>query len=360
LASLAACGGPSEAEGLGIARGTQAFVNGTDDRQEYFELTRAEDRAALRQSAVALVPVEIADALADGISARVTTWGELNDLCADEPFEAQPSAAFCSGVLVDWDLVLTSGHCTDFLPPSAYRIVFGYYYGAPGQLAISADDIYEPAEVVTSRLDPSGQDDRVDFAWIRLRRPARPPQSPAAVHTRARGVALGDPVISIGAGGGVPIKLDAGGLVRDIRAGSDDYFVADTDTSEGSSGGGIFDSELALVGTLARGAPDFVAREDGCWISDRESDPALANEQFTYAHRAVEQLCATGAASALCDPECGAPCSVLTGPVVSVSDGDGGCAIGGRSNAATGPGPWMLALLLLAQRRRARVRDSVE
>jgi trypsin-like peptidase len=351
-AGVVACGSPSEADGLG--RATQAFVNGPDDRQEYFELTRPDDRAVVRQSAVALVPVEIADALAQGALDQVITWGELNDLCGEEPFEDQPSAAFCSGVLVDWDLVLTSGHCTDFLALSDYRIVFGYYYGAPDQLEISPEDIYEPAEVITSRLDPSGQDERVDFAWIRLRRPARVPHWPAVVHARERGVAVGDPVISVGAGGGVPIKLDDGALVRDIRADIDDYFVADTDTSEGSSGGGIFDAELALVGTLARGAPDFVPRGDGCWISDRESDPALANEQFTYVHRAVEQLCATGSTSALCDPACGTPCNVSSISTEPVDDGESGCSLNTRPNGAASLALPLLALLLLQKRQKTQ------
>jgi hypothetical protein len=119
---------------------------------------------------------------------------------------------------------------------------------------------------------------------------------------------MNDRVISIGAGGGVPMKWDEGGRVQGIRADYDDYLIADTDTSQGSSGGGVFDANLVLLGNLARGAPDFERSADGCFVTSTESDPAAAREQFTYAHRAVEALCATGSDSVLCDETCGEPC----------------------------------------------------
>src|SRR4051812_43602771 len=218
----------------------QAFINGSDDRLEYFELTDPAQRAALAEFPVALMPASNLRALTSGDAAGIESWGELDELCDDAPFRAELAASFCSGVLVDWNLVLTSGHCIDLVPIQALRVVFGYYYVAPGKLALSNADAYPVAEVVVSRRDPAEADQRLDFAWLRLQSAVKAPHRPVAVYTQPPGPALGDSIISIGAGGGVPIKLDAGGHVQETRDAYGDYFVADTDTSEGSSGGGAY------------------------------------------------------------------------------------------------------------------------
>jgi hypothetical protein len=264
---------------------------------------------------------------------------------------------------VDWDLVLTSGHCVDAIPLDELRIAFDYYYESEGQLGTTAADIYEVKRVLTSRRDPEAATDateRLDYAWLQLEHPVRLPHRPARLFTRTRGVVENDPVISIGAGGGVPIKWDAGGHVQDTREAYDDYFVADTDTSQGSSGGGVFDSQLAVVGSLARGAADFAVTPAGCYVTSSESDPAQAHEQFTYAHRAVEGLCASGYSGLLCDDSCEEPCDAgQLGPPPEPKR-DSGCALcaGSRSTAAWfGALPALLALMrrrAALSRRRAR------
>jgi hypothetical protein len=322
-AALWACGSevPDFASGPVTGRAEQAFINGEDDRLEYFELSDSNDRSLMQESIVALVQDAAARELSRGNVAMVPTWGELNDLCPDEPFVDQPSAAFCSGVLVDWDLVLTSGHCVDVLPLANMRVVFNYYFEQPGELALTRNDVYRVAEVVLARDDQSRSEERLDFGWLRLAEPVRPPHFPAAVRTRPPEVELGDGIIAINAGGGIPFKFDAGGQVRDLRTGSDDYFVADTDTSEGSSGGAAFDAEHLLVGTLARGAPDFILTSDGCVATDREQNPRLAREQFTYAYRSVAALCEVDPERWLCDSSCEMGCEPPPPPAPQGNDG---------------------------------------
>jgi hypothetical protein len=292
------------------------------------------------------------------------TWGQLNRLCDGEPFGDQPVAAFCSGVLVDYDLVLTSGHCVNVIPLEHLRVAFDYYYRDRGDIAASEADVYEVSRVIAARRDEAPQTEageRLDFAWLELAEPARPPHQPAPIFTRSRGASPNDPVISIGAGGGVPIKWDEGGHVQRTRSGVDDYFIADTDTSQGSSGGGIFDSGLALLGNLARGAPDFEPTEAGCYVTSTESEPAAAQEQFTYAHRAVEALCATGSHSVLCDPSCAEPCAAAVFGVGPESDGtsdDSGCALVGARSVARGGSGLLFALGLGALVRRRSGRRS--
>jgi hypothetical protein len=350
LGLLSACGAEAPPE-LGVAATgqlTRAFVNGDDDRREYFELTDELERSALARFSVALMTEEASSALLEGETSALPTWGEIDGLCSEQPFAEQPSAAFCSGVLVDWDLVLTSGHCVDVVPLANLRVVFGYYYQAPGELAVSRSDVYIPRDMVASRRDPGGGDERLDFAWLELSERVSLPQEPAAVHTRARGAAPGDSVISVGAGGGVPFKWDAGGRVQDDRAQFDDYFIADTDTSHGSSGGALLDSQFAVLGTLARGAPDFVQTDAGCSITSQNANPGAAQEEFTYAHRAIEALCENGSSSSLCDADCEQPCVPKARPLTTEANASDGCSLRGSPGAySSARWVWLLAGVLV-------------
>lgn len=338
---------------LSLGRGSQAFINGEDDRREYFELTEDAQRSALESFTTVLMSQSAAAALAAGDTGALPTWGEVDRLCPDQPFVAQPSAAFCSGVLLDWDLVLTSGHCIDAVPLRELRIVFNYFYRSPDELALSEDDVYEVRRVLASRRDPDGEGERLDFAWLELQQEARPPHEPARAYTRGRGAELNEPVISIGAGGGVPLKLDQGGRVQDIRSEFDDYLIADTDTSQGSSGGALFDSGFAVLGSLARGALDFAFTDAGCYVSNVESEPSAAQEQFTYVHRAVDVLCDAHPEQPLCQRECEGPCAA--DDPLEGGDSDG-CALGPVAPRRGSPLSLVLALgaALIARRARAR------
>src|SRR6185295_1876539 len=87
LPGLLACGSGGDSPAVpAIGQAGQAFINGEDDRQEYFELTNSDDRSLLQQSIVALVPDVAARQLLREDLGTVPTWGELNDLCPDEPF----------------------------------------------------------------------------------------------------------------------------------------------------------------------------------------------------------------------------------------------------------------------------------
>jgi hypothetical protein len=358
------CSGNGESDPL--AQGNQAFVNGADDRLEYFQLPEGFQRAALEQFSVVLMSSGAADVVSSGDVGLLPTWGVVNNLCPGEPFAEQPAAAFCSGVLLDWNLVLTSGHCVNAIALEELRVAFGYYYAAEGQIGLRPEDVYSVARVLTSRRDPSSEGnaaERLDYAWLELERDVSDEHRPAPAFVRGPGADEGAAVISIGAGGGVPLKWDAGGRVQDTRPELDDYFIADTDTSQGSSGGGIFDENLVVLGSLARGAADFSPSEAGCNETATESDPAAAREQFTFVHRAVQGLCAEGSDSALCDSECGEPCDAAAFGGPAAPDDESGCALG-SAGAHGGPaGAWAVAgagigLWLLRRRPASAARPS--
>jgi hypothetical protein len=287
-----------------------AIVYGEDDRRDYFAVQDAAVRSRLAQSVVAIAPRR-AFALANGrFESEVPSYGEKGNLCDGEPFADQPTVAFCSGILVDWDLVLTADHCTRVFTAEEMVVLGGYYYVHDGELAIRPTDVYPVSEIVAEAL-PSSDSAQLDFAWLRLSRRAGPPLHPAPIATGPQAAHKGDPLVFMGTPGGTPVKADEGGLVRDARDGIVDYFVADTDTFHGSSGGGAFDRKMTLVGILARGSEDLTATTAGCNASVREADPTRAAEEFTYAHRALEALCASPGRSSLCRADCGEPCEAL-------------------------------------------------
>jgi hypothetical protein len=110
--SLWGCGNSPSPE-YGVARST--LVYGVDGRSEYFERAEPAVRERLALSSVALVPNLWLDGASGELTAAAPTSRELDGVCPDERFGDQPSIAFCTGVLVDWDLVLTAGHCVRVL-----------------------------------------------------------------------------------------------------------------------------------------------------------------------------------------------------------------------------------------------------
>ncbi|MDX2051837.1 MAG: trypsin-like peptidase domain-containing protein [Polyangiaceae bacterium] len=303
-----ACSNPtSHAEGSRQA--SEKIVYGTDDRKEFYEV---EDRG-LQLTAQAAVAFVLNSSVRPGTDPPFVspTYGEASQLCAGVAFEAQPSAAFCSGVLVDFDLVLTAGHCLRLFPLSQIRIVSHYYYTAPGTLEIQASNVFRVKKIVAEALDPEGGIPRLDFAWVRLDHPV-PHSTPVPIFKQPPPLTAGTPLVAVSAPGGIPFKIDAGGQVQDPRSQLLDYFVADTDTAHGASGAGAFSAGGGLVGILARGGEDFVSTPAGCNATNVQPSGGPAGEQFTYAHRAVDGLCQSDpSASSLCRADCAEPCAAL-------------------------------------------------
>lgn len=309
---------------------SSALVYDADDRQEYYEVTSLSLRDIAARGTVALVQRSQLSVQDGRIAILAPPWTEAANLCADERFGDQPALAFCSGILVDWDLVLTAAHCARAFPVGEFAVLFGYYYSSPNALAsATASDLVPVAEVLAERLDGQEQPDRLDFAWLRLARPVENRWSPAAIHVAPPGLQIGQGVLTVGFGGGVPAKWDFGGSVRDTRAQVGDYFVTDSDTFKGSSGSPAFDSTGSVLGVMARGGPDLFTTDAGCMSTVVwPTGTGVAQEDFTYANRALAGLCGQlPDASALCRRDCTDPCIAGPRPLVS----DIGCSVSGRS-----------------------------
>ena len=342
------------------------IVYGADDRVEYYESGSAVAQTRMRESMVALFPTTAFDS-AGHLSTSVPSLSLELGLCPGEPFEEQPAAAFCSGMLVDEDLVLTAGHCVRLYTPSQLVVATGYYYASPDELATTPHDLRRVAAIVSEALDPVAVEPRLDYAFLRLDRPVTRPHRPTPVIAARAPLTAGDPLVALSAGGGIPMKVDLGARVLDPRDEARDYFIATSDTSGASSGGAVFDTGGVLRGILARGGTDFVSTPDGCKIAVHV-DESQAAEQYTYVDRAIAALCAEHPdASSLCRPDCGDICEALEPLAVAYTPAGGGCSVSpARTPIRTGP-LWGFVGLLFARgwrrvpaaRKRARVRHSL-
>lgn len=320
FAALAACatsvGGEPE-----LGENRHAIIYGEDDRREVFDHPDLGLRGLAEGSVVALIPHARFVRKSSGDLALASQVLEAAfEVCADERFATQPTAADCSGVLIDTDLVLTAGHCFGAdASCERYAFVFDYFYTSAEQLepgaraSFGAGDVYGCRRVVARRVSTARDLMRIDYAVVQLdRSPAG--RTPATI--RAEPLAQGEPLATIGCVSGLPAKIDSGSHVLDPRAPNEDFFLLDSDTFEGSSGSGVFDAAARLVGVLVRGGQDYEPRPDaGCVVPKRVDLSADAGglsselgEEATYVARAVEETCARGWPSQrLCGiaPRCG-------------------------------------------------------
>ncbi|MEO7034329.1 MAG: serine protease [Polyangiaceae bacterium] len=282
---------------------SSAVVYGSDDRRDYYDVQDGPLRKMFAYSVV-LIPDYRIQSLLDGTLTGIHTWGELEQLCPGEPFAEQPSAAFCSGVLVGQGMILTSRHCVAETELASTRVALGYYLDGVGHLALDMQDVHELTSVVSSSDQNS---DGIDYAWLRFAGETTQILPTAPVITSPSPVGDGEPLLSVNSGGGIPLKLDAGGTVVDARHAIQDYFLADIDAFRGASGSGVFNSDGALVGVLTGGNADFVRTDSGCRKTIRLSNTE-ANERIMYVRQAIDGLCTVEPGHSLCDRNCEQPC----------------------------------------------------
>jgi len=297
---------------------TQAIIYGEDDRIEVFEHPDAKLRAIAQSAFVALIPRSHFARTTSGDFAIFTRpLKDAFEVCEDARFASQPTAADCSGVLIDDDLVLTAGHC--FSTDEAcerFAFMFDYYFRAPGKLEpMGWGDVYGCRRVVHRQVTIDATAPRIDFAVVQL---DRTPVGRSPVPLRTTALSDGESLSTLGCVSGLPAKVDSGAHVLSARASTSDFFLLDSDTFQGSSGSGVFDLDAKLVGVLVRGGEDYVQSTEpdaSCKVpkvvTPRDDGGVLranTGEEATYVGRAVERVCASGWPSArLCgvQPRCG-------------------------------------------------------
>lgn len=237
------------------------IIYGTDDRVEEYEVTDTRLRA-IGDATVVIVSRSMLTNNNDGTySLPASTFAQEylaatgRPLCADERFRDQPIPGWCSGALVDSQLVFTAGHCiTGGGDCADAAFVFGFVMtdAASPVVRVPASEVYFCAGIL-ARAEADA-----DWGLILLDRPVVGHQ-PLAVR-RAGAPAVGESVMAIGHPVGLPRKYAGGATIRE--ASSPDYFQANLDVYGGNSGSAVINTAtLEVEGILVRGYADF--REAG-------------------------------------------------------------------------------------------------
>lgn len=273
----------------------QSVLNGDDDRKEVFEIADAIRGPLTASSAALFYSNHLRLSAPDSVSLRADPAASALGLCPDEPFANETSAAFCSGVLIDDDLMATAGHCMGTDAASAaqrcarIQIAFGYWLPGAGEpVSLRPEQVFSCRRVVTFESET--------FAVLQLDRPALLPLAPATLATR--GAQVGDGLVVATYGAGLPLKVEVQARVTAVSIDSSTLTAA-MDTFSGSSGGGLFTQELALVGLVERGESDW-EQIDGCERSRHSATPAEEGQQAIHlpdevcaANWPSERLCGT-------------------------------------------------------------------
>lgn len=254
-----------------FAQSNNSVIYGEDDRVDVINSTNSL-HVELALSTAAMINTSSLISKDDGqVEISAGSFQDRINVCSDERFAAQQSAANCSGFLVGDDLLVTAGHCMRKESDCQRKSwVFDYRISHEGQTehTVNSSSVYQCAEIIDSVVGGN----RDDYALIRLDRvvtdrlPLR--------YRRDGEVIEGDSLVVIGHPSGIPTKIADG---AEVKSTNDIYFQANLDTYGGNSGSAVFNSITGIVeGILVRGMTDYVF-ENGCRVSN-----LLGNDNGSY------------------------------------------------------------------------------
>ena len=233
------------------------IIRPPDDRKDYFASSAM--LQGIGDSVCAFVSNEALTDNGNGMFTinAATLADDRSPLCAGEPFGDQPTAANCTATLIAPDVLVTAGHCLDDngvrTDLSTFYCVFDYAVRQEGvnPSMFTADQIVRASEILGLVIVA---DTANDWAVVKLER-AITSRTPVPVRSNGT-VAVGEGLVAIGFGAGLPMKFSDNSTVQTIV---DFGFEADMDIIEGNSGGPIIN---AMTGTIEGVVSSDLAADD--------------------------------------------------------------------------------------------------
>ncbi len=221
------------------------IIRPPDDRTDYFASS-----AMLRGIGDSVCAFIAADTLTDNGDGTFTiNAGTLSDqfnpLCAGERFAEQPTAANCTATLIAPDILITAGHCLDEngvrTAFDTFYFVFDYAVREEGvnPSTFTTNQVYRGAEILGL---VNNADTANDWAVVKLDR-AVTGRTPVVIRSSGS-VAVGQSLVAIGFGAGLPIKFSGNATVQGLV---ENGFEADFDIIGGNSGGPIVDATTGII-----------------------------------------------------------------------------------------------------------------
>lgn len=250
---------------------------GRDDRREVSDsrISGLQNSAA---ATVALIDNANLSKQIHTVQIRAESARVVFELCPTEKFRKQTAAAFCSGVLVGSDLILTAGHC---MPDMGVCNDTSFVFDYRTDNSLGRSNIVPTSSVYRCKaILHSDDSSRGEFALIRLDRDVtgRKPVSIRATTAPLKStklVLLGHPM-------GTPLKVS--GPSRILRIDSES-FMTNTDSYTGNSGSPVFNLRTkVLEGILSHGQDDF-AWKGSCRASRVCENGRCSGELATDASR---------------------------------------------------------------------------
>lgn len=262
-------------------------VYGPDDRKDRRLVTDPRILKAARSS-VALIYREQLDSYdAKYFLIGGETYGKSFNLCPSEPFRDQPAVAYCSGVLVAPNLVLTAGHCVeDQKTCNETALVFDYAVTNDEDDAqyVLKKDVFPCKKLLYQRN--KGLD---DYAILELARKV-PGREPVTWRKSGR-PAVGEKLVMIGHPSGLPQKIDTGGKVRSLAV---DHFRANLDAFYNSSGSPIFNAAtMELQGMLIQGDTEDYVKGPTCTTAQYCPDDGCSGEEANFVDEVLSKWTGT-------------------------------------------------------------------
>jgi V8-like Glu-specific endopeptidase len=263
------------------------IIYGDDNRVDVYASTNSAFVELAKSTAAMMTKKDLKKKwFKDQYNANTASLQNKMQVCSEERFSQQPSAATCSGFLVGPKHIVTAGHCMTSMKDCNKRLwVFGYSMQNESQAKVqfTKNDVYKCKKIISQQLNEYNND---DYALIELDREVvgRTPLK----FRRSGKPSVGDEIVVIGHPSGLPTKIADGAKIRTLNGTS---FQANLDTYGGNSGSAVFNVSTGEVeGILVRGARDYVVKNGRCRVSNRVTNESGNGEGVTYITRIKELM----------------------------------------------------------------------